>query len=66
MDLFQEIFNETRVYFNETCQMCCDKTMTQFFKDLLHYRASSVGLWCTDKPEIIPENIRHLFFELKK
>lgn len=38
-------------------------------KKLEHFRDSSIGLWCTDKPEIlesIPEEIKkRYFFKLK-
>lgn len=33
---------------------------------LKHYRDTTIGLWCTDKPEIIPEDKKHLFFQLKE
>ena len=35
------------------------------FADLQHFKDSSIGLWCTDKPELIPEEIKHLFFQIK-
>ena len=35
-------------------------------KDLQHYYDTTVGLWVTDRPEKIPENIKkEYFFELK-
>lgn len=34
-------------------------------RDLLHFYDSHVGLWATDKPEMIPEDIKHLFFQIK-
>ena len=33
--------------------------------DLQHFYDSSVGLWCTDRPDMIPEDIKHIFFQLK-
>lgn len=32
-------------------------------KELLHYRDYTIGLWCTDKPELIKD--KKLFFKLK-
>lgn len=34
-------------------------------KKLQHYQDSSVGLWCTNLPEAIPADKKHLFFQLK-
>jgi len=34
------------------------------FNKLQHHKASTIGLWATDKPEIIPEDIKHLFFQI--
>ena len=34
-------------------------------KELLHYKNSTVGLWTTDRPDLIPENIKEMFFQLK-
>lgn len=31
---------------------------------LLHEYESTRGLWCTDKPELIPKDKKHLFFQL--
>lgn len=42
-----------------------EKTQQEIIADLQHFKDSSIGLWCTDKPEIIPENVKHLFFQLK-
>lgn len=33
--------------------------------ELKHFKDSSIGLWCTDKPEIIPKDKKHSFFQLK-
>ncbi len=33
-------------------------------KDLIHYQDTVTGLWCTDKPDIIPKDKKHLFFRL--
>ena len=33
--------------------------------DFKYYRDSTVGLWATDKPEVIPTEIKDLFWELK-
>ena len=33
---------------------------------LRHHEATTVGLWATDKPKLIPENVKHLFFEITK
>lgn len=34
-------------------------------KDLVYFKDTTIGLWATDKPELIPENIKHLFFQIK-
>lgn len=31
---------------------------------LLHHKDTTVGLWATDKPELIPEDIKEMFFEI--
>jgi len=31
---------------------------------LLHYKDSTVGLWVTDRPDLIPDDIKHLFFQI--
>jgi hypothetical protein len=31
---------------------------------LQHHKDSTVGLWCTDKPDAIPEDKKHLFFRI--
>lgn len=64
MNLFKEITGSNRAFFNKTCQMCVDNQITKLLKDLTHFRDSSIGLWCTDKPELIPDNVKHLFFRL--
>jgi hypothetical protein len=33
-------------------------------KDLKHYKDTTKGLWATDRPDLIPEELKHLFFEL--
>ena len=42
----------------------CIVTATELIKELKHFRSSCIGLWCTDKPEVIPNGLKHLFFEL--
>lgn len=37
----------------------------EHYKTLEHYKDSTCGLWATDKPEKIPEDIKELFFEVK-
>lgn len=32
---------------------------------LMHHKDTTVGLWATDRPEMIPEDIKHIFFEIK-
>ena len=34
------------------------------YNKLQHHYDSTIGLWCTDKPEIIPKDKKHLFFQL--
>lgn len=43
-----------------------ESSIVKKIKKLEHHRDSTVGLWATDKPEKIPENIKHLFFEIKE
>jgi hypothetical protein len=33
-------------------------------KDLTHYRDTTKGMWATDRPDLIPEEIRHMFVQL--
>jgi hypothetical protein len=35
-------------------------------KFLEHHYDATVGLWATDKPDAIPEDKRHLFFQIKQ
>lgn len=32
---------------------------------LVHHKDITVGLWATDKPELIPTEIQHVFFQIK-
>lgn len=34
-------------------------------KRLVHHKDCTVGLWAMDRPELIPDDIKHLFFEIK-
>lgn len=34
-------------------------------KELEYHRTTTVGLWATDRPDLIPDNIKDLFFEIK-
>lgn len=61
---FEEFSGTKRGYFNKTCRLCWDK-LPKMLKELQHYHDSSAGLWCTDKPEAIPEEKKHLFFQLE-
>ena len=36
------------------------------FKELSYYKTTTVGLWATDRPDLIPENIKDLFFQIKQ
>ena len=31
---------------------------------LTHHKDTTVGLWATDRPDLIPENIKDLFFQI--
>jgi len=33
-------------------------------KQLEHHKDTTVGLWATDKPELIPEAVKDMFFEI--
>jgi len=33
-------------------------------KKLEHHKDTTVGLWATDRPDLIPKNIKDLFFEI--
>ncbi len=35
-------------------------------KKLEHHEATTVGLWATDKPEIIPDDIKDYFFRIDR
>jgi hypothetical protein len=43
--------------------------VTQFekeHKDLQHHKDTTVGLWATDRPELIPQELKEkLFFQIK-
>lgn len=41
-----------------------DNCIESELKKLKHHKDTTVGLWATDKPEQIPEEIKHLFFEI--
>jgi hypothetical protein len=64
-DSFEDVFGYKRVHCNETCQLCWDKTLPEILKSLQERYDTTIGLWCTDKPELIPENIKHLFHRLE-
>jgi len=34
-------------------------------KELKHYHDTTVGLWATDRPDLIPKDKKHLFFKLE-
>lgn len=33
-------------------------------KKLLHHKDTTVGLWATDRPDLIPESVKDLFFQI--
>lgn len=41
-----------------------EKSTDKEIEKLRHHKDSTVGLWATDKPESIPKDIKHLFFEI--
>ena len=43
-----------------------DSNVDEQLKRLSHHEATTVGLWATDKPECIPDEIKHLFFQITK
>lgn len=50
--------------FNYTKERDCDDAHK--IKKLEHHEASTVGLWATDKPGIIPEDIKDYFFRIDR
>ena len=38
---------------------------SDFIRDLQYHKDTTSGLWATDTPELIPDNIKDLFFQLK-
>ncbi len=46
-------------YHNET-----ETEKLKELKELRHFRDSTVGLWATDKPEVIPDLHKELFFHI--
>jgi hypothetical protein len=33
-------------------------------KKLMHHKDTTVGLWATDRPDLIPESVKDLFFQI--
>lgn len=42
------------------------QSIEERIKRLEHHKDSTVGLWATDRPDLIPENIKDLFFEIRE
>lgn len=38
---------------------------SDYIRDLQYHKDTTTGLWATDRPDLIPENIKDLFFQLK-
>lgn len=36
------------------------------YKQLFYHKTTTVGLWATDRPDLIPENIKDLFFQINE
>jgi len=54
-------------FYNEYCATCKgeyfrEDVSAEEVKALRHFKDSAVGLWCTDKPELVPD--KTLFFQL--
>lgn len=45
-------------------QVVQNSDMKEQNKKLLHYKDTTVGLFATDRPDLIPNEIKHLFCEL--
>ena len=41
-----------------------NQSLSGVIKELQHFKDSSLGLWVTDKPDVIPEEHKELFWEL--
>lgn len=64
----EKIGNEARIDFARKILpqvRIIEEVQQKKVKELQHFKDTSVGLWCTDKPEAIPEDKKHLFFQLK-
>jgi len=43
-----------------------DSDISEQLKHLRHHKDTTVGLWATDRPDLIPEELKYLFFEIKE
>lgn len=48
----------------ELAQTLSDDRQRAAIAKVLHELEAHVGLWATDRPEMIPDDIKHLFFEV--
>ncbi len=56
-------WNNTTHEYNEDWIFVSDSN--DYVKALEHHEATTVGLWATDRPDLIPEDVKELFFEIK-
>lgn len=58
-EYYNQTYNQDRVTINET------KRSIEEIGKLIYYKDTTIGLWATDRLDLIPDEIKHLFFKLK-
>jgi len=58
-EYYNQTYNQDRVTINET------KMSIEEIGKLMYYKDTTIGLWATDRLDLIPDEIKHLFFKLK-
>jgi hypothetical protein len=58
-EYYNQTYNQDRITINET------KKHIEEIGKLMYYKNTTTGLWATDRLDLVPDEIKHLFFKLK-
>jgi hypothetical protein len=58
-EYYNQTYNQQKVTINET------KRHIEEIGKLMYYKDTTTGLWATDRLDLVPDEIKHLFFKLK-
>ena len=71
LDMMSEIYSAIAyklwrgTYDLEKCNLLLDEKLSIWIKELQHHKDSTVWLYATDRPDLIPDEIKSYFFKIK-